>query len=96
MVVWIDENRRIYAVNNMLTESEAEQYVNNVNCFWFDEPLPVVEAPENKGVSYYLTEDNTIEVVLFDIEPETPEPVPAEDVTWDIMAAAINEGVNEV
>lgn len=46
-----------------------------------------------------LNEEGT-EVVSFvareipDI-PE-PEPVPTEDVTWDIMAAAINEGVNEV
>ena len=47
-----------------------------------------------------LNEDGT-EVVAFtareipDIPEPEPEPAP-EDVTWDSMAEAINEGVNEV
>ena len=40
---------------------------------------------------YYIDE----EFVVVEKEPE-PEPEPSDDVSWDAMAEAINEGVNEV
>ena len=57
-------------------------------------PFGEVEVEEIDGV---MTVTKWIPGVMPEPEPE-PEPVEpeADDVTWDVMAEAITEGVNEV
>ena len=49
----------------------------------------------------YVTDDegNLVDVVKTGEKPEPgpePDPIPSDDVTWDSLAEAITEGVNEV
>lgn len=74
--------------------------LTNTSYRCYKETEDAVYIEYNEG---YIGEDweKSDEAVAREIAPEwfnnsTPDPEPTEDVTWDSMAAAIAEGVNDV
>ena len=90
MLVYIDETRKVYAYNPFISEEQAQQYLDS-RSVWVEGEIP--KHYENEEV--YVTTENTFAIRERE-ETDPVEPEPTNDVTWDIMAAAINEGVNEV
>ena len=81
----IDENGMVIGAKNTPTE-------NSIDTIDMVEP----EMPTDAIYALYYDKEQGLHYVkVADFEPETPEE-PTDNVTWDSMAQAISEGVNEV
>ena len=75
MLVWIDENRKITAWNEVISEEEAKKYINT-GCLWVsDLEINMPEITESQTVEMYLNEDMTVRYEIISIE----EPIPEQD-----------------
>lgn len=71
MLLWIDDNRRITATNDILSHKEAQAWCSDC-CIWLEDPVfPVIEEIPGKRIIYTLNEDNQIIAEYEEIE--TPE-----------------------
>lgn len=84
MLIWIDENRKITAWNEIISEEEAKKYIN-AGCLWVsDLEINMPEITESQTVEMYLNEDMTIRYEIVSIvEPIT-------DTERAILETAIN------
>ena len=90
-MVW---NNRYIDVNEngMVVTSKNTPTENSIDTIDMVEP----EMPTDAIYALYYNEEKCLYwVKVADFEPETPEE-PTDNVTWDSMAQAISEGVNEV
>ncbi len=71
MLIWIDDNRRITATNDILSYEEAQAWCSDC-CIWLEEPVfPAAAEVEGKRIIYMLDEGNQIIAEYEEIE--TPE-----------------------
>lgn len=100
---------QIITISNGVIQSWDEKWVIPENCAVWPDELDTTEYYAYNGFVILNIEEvdgiNTVISYTPDVEaweewkknnPDEPEPEPVEDVTWDALAAAITEGVNEV
>ena len=84
--------------NGLITSAcDCPVFVDDVEITIDTEGMVVPEQPTDAIYNLYYSETKGLYwVKVADFEPETPEEPTGDIVTWDLMAEAINEGVNEV
>lgn len=112
MIIWFNEDTgEVFAHNSVLTETEENSYhVTYPNTTLIVEGLPDKPEGFENPVLYLDTEtetltwvDETVEEEFTKIDPTQLDRIEAvvndiakNSVSWDTMAQAISEGVNEV
>lgn len=75
MLVWIGGHRKITAWNEVVSEEEAQQHIND-GCLWVsDLEINMPKITETQSVEMYLNEDMTVRYEIISIE----EPISEQD-----------------
>lgn len=76
MLIWIDENRKITAWNETISETVAQEYISS-SCFWVEElKIEMPEISEKQAVEMYLNEEMTIRYEII----STTDPISEQEI----------------